>query len=176
MPGSADDEAERAELASIATLVDELFRGLDTLPYHEFLGVDEAAAGDALRQAFHARAQLFHPDRFYQLGDQALRTQIYEVYKRVTEAYRVLGDPEARRQYQEQRRQGKNRLDRSERPASALRRPEDAVTNPQAKKYFGLGLDAERRGDTRGAKLNFQLALQMEPGNAVLKDKLEKLK
>jgi DnaJ-class molecular chaperone len=170
-----DDELDE-ELGEVRLIVDELHAGLDTLAYHVFLGVLESASGDELRQAFHARARLLHPDRWYELEDQALRERIYAVYKRVTEAYRVLGDPEARRQYEAQRAAGKVRLDKTDRGSAGPRRPEDAVTSPQAKKYYLMALDAERRGDARGAKLNFQLALQMEPGNAVLKEKLEKYK
>jgi hypothetical protein len=38
-----------------------------------------------------------------------------------------------------------------------------------------MALDAERRGDVKGAKLNLQMAAQLEPGNAVITDKLGKL-
>lgn len=165
------------DLAELRLIVDELHAGLDRHPYHVFLGVSETATGDELRTAFHARAALLHPDRFFELEDAALRDRIYAVYKRVTEAYRVLGDPESRRQYEAQRKQGKVRLEAGERKTGpVLRRPEDAVTHPMAKKYYTLALEAERRGDAKGAKLNFQLALQMEPGNPVLKEKLEKYK
>lgn len=164
------------DLAELRLIVDELYAGLDVLPYHVFLGVARDADGDALRAAFHHRAQQFHPDRFYSHSDEELRRRVYAVYKRITEAYRVLGDPEARRQYEEQRKQGAIRLDAKERPAGTLKRPEDAVTDPNARKYYTLALDAERRGDARGAKLNLQLALQLDPKNPLLLEKLEKYK
>lgn len=161
------------ELDEIRLVVEELYAGLDVLPYHVFLGVDRDADGDALREAFHHRARRFHPDRFYALEDPELRTRVYAVYKRIAEAYRVLGDPELRREYEEQRRQGAIRLDKRER-AGAPKRPEDTLTNPNAKKYYDLALEAERRNDARGARLNLQLALQFDPNNPLLKEKLEK--
>jgi curved DNA-binding protein CbpA len=165
-----------ADLNVVRLVVEELHQGLDTLPYHVFLGVLEHTQGDDLRTAFHARAQLLHPDQFYELDDAELRGKIYAVYKRVTEAYRVLSDPAERKQYESQRQAGGVRLDRTSRTVPTLRRPEDAVTHPQARKYFLLAVEQERRGDRKGARLNLQLALQMDPANPVLKERLEKLK
>jgi curved DNA-binding protein CbpA len=154
-------------------LLEALHGALESQPYHVFLGVDPECAGDELRSAFHQRAALFHPDRFHAVKDKELRAQVYAVYKRITEAYRVLGDPESRKMYEQQRAQGAIRLDR-DRPAPP-KRVEDALS-PQAKKYWTMALDSERRGDLKGAKLNLQMALQLEPGSALLKEKLEKLK
>ena len=164
------------DLTVVRLVTEELHSGLETLPYHVFLGVLEHTQGDELRTAFHARAQLLHPDQFYELDDAELRAKIYAVYKRVTEAYRVLSDPKERAQYEAQRKGGAVRIDRSTRTVSTLKRPEDAITNPQAKKYFLLAIEQERRGDRKGARLNLQLALQMDPANPVLKERLEKLK
>jgi DnaJ-class molecular chaperone len=164
------------ELKDVRSIVASLHAGLDTQPYHVFLGVDESASGDSLRTAFHARAQLLHPDRFYDLEDQELKGRIYAVYKRITEAYRVLGDPEQRRRYESQRGKGSVRLEAGDRGQAGPKRAEDAITNPKAKKYYQLAIDAERRGDVKGAKLNLQLGLQMDPANPVLKERLEKLK
>ena len=60
------------ELKDVRSIVASLHAALDTQPYHVFLGVEESAAGDALRMACHARAQLLHPDRFYDLEDAEL--------------------------------------------------------------------------------------------------------
>ncbi|MBI4510367.1 MAG: J domain-containing protein [Deltaproteobacteria bacterium] len=164
---------EPGEIDELRPVVDSLYAGLDSLPYHDFLGVGPEADGDELRQAFHLYAQVLHPDRYYFLEDEELKAKIYAVYKRITEAYRVLGDPESRRRYEEQRARGAVRLDPTDH-ARSPRRPEDTITVPAAKKYYSLGVDAERRGDARTAKLNFQLALQLEPASEVLKEKMEK--
>ncbi len=169
-------DAVEDDLAEVRLIVDELHAGLATVPYHVFLGVTERADGDDLRTAFHARAQLLHPDQFFELEDTELKQRIYDVYKRVTEAYRVLGDPEARRHYELQRQAGGVRLDKTSRNVPTFKRPEDAVTHPAAKKYFALAVEAERRGDKKGALFNFKLALQMEPANQVLKERIDKLK
>ena len=165
------------DLTVVRLIADELYAGLDTLPYHVVLGVLEHVKGDELRTAFHARAQLLHPDQFYELEDQELKARIYKVYMRITEAYRVLSDPQERAQYEAQRAaEGAIRIDKTTRPVQTVKRPEDAILNPQAKKYFMLAAEAERRGDRKGARLNLQLATQMDPTNPVIKERLEKLK
>jgi curved DNA-binding protein CbpA len=169
-------DAAVPDLTVVRLVADELYAGLDHLPYHVFLGVLESTKGDELRTAFHARAQLLHPDQFYELDDQELKARIYKVYMRVTEAYRVLSDPKERAQYEAQRKEGAIRIDKTTRPVATVKRPEDAILNPQAKKYFLLAADAERRGDRKGARLNLQLAQQMDPVNPVIKERLEKLK
>lgn len=162
------------DLAQLRLIIDELHGGLEKLPYHVFLGVDEKASGDAVRAAFHDRAARFHPDLFYSSGDEALRAKVYAVYKRMTEAYRVLSNPEQRARYEQQRARGGHRLDATER-APAAKRPEDTIADARAKKYYMMALDAERRGDAKGAKFNLQMAKQLEPDNAAIADKLSKL-
>lgn len=161
----------------VRQLVEELYAGLDRLPYHAFLGIGPEVEGESLRAAFYQRARLLHPDRFFSHPDRNLRAKVHAVYKRITEGYRVLIDPELRRSYEERRAQGPEvvRLDQRDRPAPP-KRPEDAIAHPGAKKYFLLALEAERRGDTRSAKLNLSLALQLDPQSTVLKEKLEKCK
>ena len=66
-------------------IVEELWAGLDSQPYHVFLGVTEETAGDELRAAFHERAARFHPDRWYTGVDEATRSK---VWKKIRETIR----------------------------------------------------------------------------------------
>lgn len=159
---------------TLRDLIEELFQGLDVLPYHLFLGVSAEADGDTLRDAFHHRAQELHPDLFYTSGDTELRERAYAVYKRITEAYRVLSDPIRRADYQEQRVKGITRYD------SARRKKQtggDAHLDvkPAAHKYYRMAMTAQKQGDKRGAKLHLKLALQFDRNNDGLKELLEKL-
>lgn len=159
------------ELFELRLVVEELWKGLETYQYHVFLGVDADLRGDALQTAFHRRAQQFHPDQYYSLADEALKKKIYAVYKRITEAYRVLSDPDTRRRWDEQRAKGALRLTNTGRFRSW--RPEEGLSEP-ARKYYALAVDAERRGDLKNFRFNLQLALQFDPESAFLKEKLEK--
>lgn len=61
--------------------------------YYEVLGVVRTASAEEIDAAFRALAKKWHPDICRDIQEAA------ENFKRVTEAYEVLGDPEKRRRY-----------------------------------------------------------------------------
>lgn len=152
-----------AHAEEVRALVAELFAGLDHLPYYAFLGVSPRVREEALREAFYRRAAMLHPDRFHLLDDAELRNQIYAVYKRIAEAYRVLQDPAARAAYDTGVRAGQHRFVRDERARTGPPPPDEGLTNPQAKRLLRLGLEALKQGDLKGARASFVLAQQLEP-------------
>ena len=156
------------QAAEIRTLVEELFAGLERRSYYDFLGVAAGATAQQIQDAFYLRAEKLHPDRFFNLSDLELRNKIYEVYKRVAEAYRVLESPAARKEYDEGLGTGQVRLLRQEREGLNLKQPDEGIAQPQAKRFFRLGLDALHAKDLKGAHMNFSFALSMEPGNALI--------
>jgi curved DNA-binding protein CbpA len=167
--------AHHAGAEEVRALVEELFAGLDRLPYCTILGVARDATAVAIQEAFYRRAEKLHPDRFYNLSDLELRNQIYEVYKRVAEAYRVLNDPAARKEYDEGLARGQVRLVRQEREGLNLKQPDEGIESPQAKRFYRLALDALRAKDLKGAHMNFTFALSMEPGNAIIQEQVAEL-
>jgi len=58
--------------------------------YYSILGVDKNASQEEIKKAFRKKAHQYHPDK--QGGDEAK-------FKEVSEAYKVLGTPEKRKQY-----------------------------------------------------------------------------
>ncbi len=161
-------------------LIDELHAGLSKLPYHAYLGVQEYASLESLREAFRERGSRFHPDRFRGEGP-ALQAKVHAVYRRLNEAFRVLSSPELRKLYHEARARGRHRLERGPRgewidPPSTVSRPGDAVANPEARRLYLAALDAERQGEPARAWLHLKQALALEPDNATLQEKMEKYK
>ena len=64
--------------------------------FYETLGVTPSASPEAIKQAYHALAKQYHPDRHH--GDA--NREVYEAkMAEVTEAYSVLSDPQARATY-----------------------------------------------------------------------------
>ena len=61
--------------------------------FYELLGVDLQVTPDGLKAAFHGLAQKYHPDK------GGSDPEHIELFKRITEAYRVLSDPERRNDY-----------------------------------------------------------------------------
>ncbi|HUT77787.1 MAG TPA: DnaJ domain-containing protein, partial [Polyangia bacterium] len=64
---------------------------LERLDYYRLLGVDRGARIPEIKRAFFGIAARFHPDRNRD-AEQAVAAAIYEIFKRLNEAYRVLCD------------------------------------------------------------------------------------
>ena len=145
---------------------------LDQLDYYALLGVTPAASLAEIKAGFRAFARRYHPDLF--AGDARNIAEAAHIYRRATEAYRVLTHPQQRRSYDEQLKLGKLRLDPqaagSVRPSVRSGQP-DAV-HTRARPFLARADQALAAGDLKQAKLNYQIALQHDPNNDLLKQKL----
>ena len=146
---------------------------LNQLDYYELLRIENAASADEVKRAFHQFALRYHPDR-YAGAPEDKRERAAEIYRRGAEAYRVLTNPQQRAVYDKQLAQGQLRYvePQEERPrvAGAIE-----VKSIRARQPLQRALEAEKKGDLQAARLNYSLALQAEPENAALKEKLEQV-
>ncbi len=161
--------------AEFKARIDQIYADLERYSYYELLHVSPVAEPDRIRAAFHRMALTLHPDRHYAHPDADLRDKVYAIYKRVTEAYKVLSESTLRREYDAGLAAGQLRLVRIERQRKGPTREEGLIANPQARKFFELGLAAERRGDLKSAKLNYNLALSLVSDLPVVKERLSGL-
>ncbi len=145
-----------------------LHAGLASMTYYEFLGVRPSSDYVAIRDAYYDRAQELHPDRFVVLGAGSLQRSAYAVYKRISEAFSVLSDPQLRIAYDESRLRGAHRLDDV---ARARRRTpqERALSNTFARIYYRAAAEKLRQGLLRAAWIDVQLGLSLEDA-PVLRD------
>ncbi|HKP63836.1 MAG TPA: DnaJ domain-containing protein [Polyangiales bacterium] len=148
-------------------------KSLDDMDYYSLLGVASDASADAIKQGFRAFARRFHPDRF--AGHPEHVAEASSVYRRATEAYRVLTNLEQRRLYDEQRSQGRLRFDpalvrRSVRPSGIPGHPESY--SARARPFVAQAEQALKAKNYKQAKLNLQIALQHDAGNEALARKL----
>src|SRR3712207_866031 len=60
--------------------------------YYNVLGVDKKASQDDIKKAYRKLARRYHPDTNKDAGAE-------ERFKRISEAYDVLGDPDKRKKY-----------------------------------------------------------------------------
>lgn len=155
--------------------IGQIFRDLEEYSYYELLNLTPQATVDEIRASFHRMAMIMHPDNYQQHNDQELRSQLYVIYKRLTEGYRVLTDAAMRREYDQQLAQGHRRMQALERKRSTFTRLEDAIENPQAKRFFLLARDAEKRNDFKTAKINYKFALNLLGENAMVEECLKKI-
>ncbi len=166
--------AERVELEA-------RFAVLDQLDYFEVMGLASTAVPADIKRAFHHQSRTYHPDRFFQSVDTALRERVHAVYKRVTEAYFVLRDDTRRRKYLADitgpDRLQKLRFDElAEAEAKAAVKKEVAEqigTHPKGRQFFQAGVADLEAGRLAAAERNIKLALTYEPTNALYLQKLE---
>jgi len=159
-----------AELRALASIVEDL-------DYYQLLEVEPRATAVDVRNAYHAVARRFHPDRLRHEGSDVVATA-ERVAKRVSEAYAVLRDPRRRKVYDQQRASGDRRLQLVEGGAQANRQVSDERRGrtPNGRRYITLANQDLTRDDLKNARQNLQMALTFEPDNAWVKETLAELK
>ena len=95
------------------------------------------------------------------------------IFRRGTEAYRVLLDVRLRRAYDQGLAKGEKRLRSGAERAHSSRMPKPL--GPRARPFFAAAEQAQRAGDLRSAILKIKITLQHKPKNKRLKAKLEEL-
>jgi DnaJ-class molecular chaperone len=132
--------------------------------HYAVLGVPRSASAEEVRDAFHAFARRYHPDRWMQHAE-AEREAAARTYRQGAEAYRMLMDPQARAEYD---------ASLPGAPKAAPRAPRDgdasgvALRHPRARPFVQKAQAAMGAGDLRTAKLNLTLALNADPGNPAI--------
>jgi DnaJ-class molecular chaperone len=140
---------------------------LDKLDYFRLLGVDKAARIPEVKKAFFAIANKFHPDRNRD-ADPQTTLAIYDIFKRLNEAYRVLCDHEQRKLYEACLAEGKIRLTFEDRRTMVPRSPEETIQSREARQFFIKARDALKQGNLMQAELNIKMAKSREGDNAAI--------
>ncbi len=155
---------------------------LDSISYYQLFSVTPEATFDDLRNGFHAFAESFHPDG-HQWRHPNEQAAIGYIFKRGTEAYRVLSDPQLRVRYDEALKNGILRPESLiiEAQGSASMsgvaraagvgvgtRLSDKVRNPGARPFVLRVEELAKKGDPQQAKLQLVMAMHMDRGNPAL--------
>jgi hypothetical protein len=82
-----------------ARYVERLWSKLDELDAYQLLRVPPTASDLEIKAAFRQRALEFHPDLPHPTLDEEGRERVYQIFKRVSWAFRKVGDPATRKQY-----------------------------------------------------------------------------
>lgn len=161
--------------------IETLHELLPELDYYRLLLVEPACKQEAIDPAWRRESRRLHPDRFASFPDAAVRDKANEVFRAVSEAWRVLKDPEARNRYDQERVGGSRRVsaeavNQAEKDRAAAADPELAATHPKAEKYWKMALQNWREGNWKGCVMQIQFALTFEPTNAVFLEWMDKAK
>jgi curved DNA-binding protein CbpA len=189
-PPALDPQA----LARLHALVDRLLADADLLTHYHLLGVTADASAETIKQAYYARAQQLHPDRFLAAPDLAFRNQLALLFKRLSDAYQVLSSAPDRARY-----------DAGVRTRAAARGPDarvgtgrtpapsggpsrvpavgaeastgaDYLADSRAREYYDYAMRAFQRADFRNAQSLLEQALSREPGSPTLLRALDEVK
>lgn len=177
-PPIIEDDGEALAWETFRRRVIGLHKKLDQIDYYELLGVEKQASVATIKDAYFACSIDYHPDRFMQLEDEKLRQQIYELFKRMTEAFKILLDPKTRDQYNAQ-------IDSQDTQHAGLRfieigpsdqaQGQSSIKSAAARKYLNFADEAEKNGNLKSARMYLTLASQSEPQNVQLRSRLEAL-
>src|SRR3954467_5698875 len=155
---------------------------LDSISYYQLFRIEPDAPSDAVRDAFHAFAETFHPD-VHQWRHPNEQAAIGYIFKRGTEAYRVLSDPQLRPRYDQALASGILRPEQLIVDADGPRgtagvaraagvgigtRLSDKVRNPGARPFVLRVEELAKKGDPQQAKLQLVMAMHMDRGNPAL--------
>jgi DnaJ-class molecular chaperone len=149
---------------------------LDALTYYELFDVDASCDLETIQRAFVAFAASFHPDQHRGRVPHE-REMVLAIFKRGTEAHRVLTDPVLRGEYDDFVRRGATRLPEASRPRlgsggsippPAPTRLADKTRMPSAKPFVERAEQFFERGDAKQAKLQLAIAMNIDRGNPAL--------
>ncbi len=174
--------------------VEALHQVLDTLDYYSLFKLKPGAPIPEVERAFAAQSKVFHPDRFFGVRDPHFMKKVTAIFKKITEAYQVLRDPDLKKMYDEKmgyrsagrignsdagttgshRRAGSSQISKAElEKEKAAHEADDVVTDKRARKYWDLAQIAEFNEDWNGVVMNLQFAMSYEAENVILKERLE---
>lgn len=150
---------------------------LETMSYYEILRVGPDARADEIQQAFHDLSLRCHPDRFVDDGPE-VSAAAARVFKRAVEAYNVLRRPQLRARYDAQLRQGQGQITLDEHAIEQKKKHEQRTLfmiarDARAKKYAAKADAFLAMGKLEDARIQLISAVQNDPGNEELKERLD---
>jgi len=141
--------------------------------YYEVLGLKRKASADEIKKAYRKLALKWHPDRH----PPDARAGAEEAFKRISEAYEVLSDPEKRKRYDQFGQNWQQGQDFQPRPEDVRMSPEEfeqrfgragfseffeAVFGDQFGSRFERGDNSHRRFRHRGPDVRAELHLPVD--------------
>ena len=128
---AAAGPVEIDELADLEALFARLEIAKD---HYEVIDVARLATIDEIKNAYHALARRFHPDRFHQ-SEAGLRARVESAFARIAQAYETLSDQSLRTDYDAKR---------SPKPGATAPKPATRAMDPNGTKPSAPTPDANR--------------------------------
>lgn len=139
------------EEESMLNRIDSVYSSLDKLSLTELLEADEKTDVETIKKNYYRLAKEFHPDRYYNFSDPAVKTKLNSIFDAVTKAYNVLRDDRQREQYFQS--------------LLSPRAEKEGDEKLRADEQFRAGIAEFKKGNFWGAADNFKWATKLVPGN-----------
>jgi tetratricopeptide (TPR) repeat protein len=152
--------------------LETLFQLAEKTDYYQILKVERSVKTAEIKQAYYALVKRFHPDRFHQTSDSALRSRIEIAFGKITQAYETLKDDKLRASYDlrmQSNLQTNASVIQTQQPNSNTQTSSDASLIKQkeeAEKNFQTGLTALKQNNYALALKSFAEAARLEPSQA----------
>jgi DnaJ-class molecular chaperone len=146
---------------------------LDHISYYDLFRTDPKASFDELRTAFHLFAETFHPD-VHRGRHPNEQEAIGRIYRRGSEAWRILSDQALRARYDEALANGILRPENlivemeGHGQGAGARRLVDQVRSPGARPFVVGAEERLKNGDPKQAKIQLVMAMHIDRNNPAL--------
>jgi curved DNA-binding protein CbpA len=162
-------------VSSLETAVSAWLDVLDHLDHYEVLGIGRDASVQGIQDAFHLFSERFHPDR-HRGQPPDLHDSIVRIFRRGSEAYRVLRQPSSRVEYDLQLATLRSRL--STRPGQdpTLQTLDELCQSAGGRLHARQASRAIADGDLDDATALLERALLVEGHNPRLEERLQALR
>ncbi len=159
--------------------VETLHEVLDEVDFYALLQVPRTAGQTEIEGAFASESRRFHPDAYFGVRDPHFLRKITAIYRKTSEAYSVLKDPELKARYDGKLGIGdaapsKEELEQEAEDGKSAE--QEICQTRQGRRYYDLAMTAQRNGDFNGMAMNLHFALSFERGNAVIEEQLAEAK
>ncbi len=126
---------------------------IDTLSPAELLETDAGSDNDAIKKNYYRLAKEFHPDRYFAIRDDSVKSKLTNIFDAITKAYNLLKDEASRAAYFK--------------PAAVTAGPAETEEPPRAEDQFRRGIGEFKKGNYWGAAEHFRWATKLAPESAV---------
>jgi len=162
--------------------IETLHDVLEEVSFYSLLQLRRDADVSEIERAFARESRRFHPDRFFGVRDPVFLRKLTAIYRKTSEAYSVLCNPDLRQRYD--KKIGYEDESDSEQAASAASsetaaagsRRAEVCTTRKGQRYYDLAKTAQKNGDANSMAMNLHFALSFEPDNETLKQLLNEAK
>lgn len=162
----ADSSAEHAETVPLEEIlrplperseallnrVEAVYAKLEGMNKYELLEIDAAADSDSIKKNYYRLAKEFHPDRYFSVTDDSIKTKLTEIFDAITKAYSSLKDEKTREEYL--------------RTVISPRKDAAPAPDMKAEEQFKNGVEEFKKGNFWGAADSFKWSTRLAPENA----------